>query len=115
MTISTRGRLTLYFRALFGAVVVALATGAYILVRNDAYSKLDSGLHVAIDATAMSADHEFDEQSSKPAGEADLRSVLHEMHAGSLPNTQILVREGSRQIAYEGERPVGRHSVSLQP
>src|SRR5205085_8444351 len=105
MAISTRARLTLYFTGLFGAVLVALAAGAYILVRNDAYSKLDSGLRVAIDATAMSADHEFEEQSSKTAGEADLRSVLHGIHDGSLPNTQILVREGRRQVAYKGERP----------
>src|SRR5437764_228835 len=61
MAISTRARLTLYFTALFGAMVVALAITAYLLVRNDVYSKLDSGLHVAVDATAMSADDEFDE------------------------------------------------------
>jgi heavy metal sensor kinase len=101
MAISIRARLTLYFTALFGAIVVALAIAAYLLVRNDVYSKLDSGLHVAVDATAMSADHEFDEQSDKAADEADLRSVLHEMHDVSLPGTQILVREGSRQVAYK--------------
>jgi two-component system OmpR family sensor kinase len=115
MAISTRARLTLYFTALFGAVVLALATGAYILVRNDAYSKLDSGLHVTIDATAMSADHEFDEQSTKPAGESDLQSVLRDMHDGSLPNTQILVREGSRQVAYKGERPQAMDLRAIQP
>jgi heavy metal sensor kinase len=115
MAISTRARLTLYFTALFGAVLVALATGAYILVRNDAYSKLDSGLRVAIDATAMSADHEFEEQSSKTAGEADLRSVLHGIHDGSLPNTQILVREGRRQVAYKGERPQALDLRTIPP
>src|SRR5260370_16310722 len=52
----------------------------------------------------MSADHEFDEQSDKAADEADLRSVLHEMHDVSLPGTQILVREGSRQVAYKASR-----------
>src|ERR1700719_4243068 len=104
MAISIRARLTLYFTALFGAIVVALAIAAYLLVRNDVYSKLDSGLHVAVDATAMSADHEFDEQPGQAGGEADLQSVLHGMHDVSLPGTQILVREGSRQAAYKGSR-----------
>lgn len=104
MTISTRVRLTVYFTTLFGCIVIALAIAAYMLVRNDAYSRLDSALRVAVDGTAMSATHELLEHSRQAAGDADLRAVLEEMRDGSLPDTQILVREGSRLVAYKSSR-----------
>jgi hypothetical protein len=43
---SARARLTISFTALFGAIVIALAVAAYVLVKNDAYLKLDATLHV---------------------------------------------------------------------
>ncbi len=101
MTISTRVRLTLYFTALFGGIVIALAIAAYVLVRNDAYARLDSSLRVAVDGTAMSATHELNEHSRQAGGDADLQAVLEEMRDGSLPDTQILVREGLRQVVYK--------------
>jgi heavy metal sensor kinase len=104
MTISTRARLTVYFTALFGAIVVALAIAAYVLVRNDTYSKLDSALRVAVDGTAMSATHELNEHPRQAAGDADLQAVLQEMRDGPLPDTQILVREHSRQVAYKASQ-----------
>ena len=103
MAISTRTRLTMYFTLLFGAIVVGMTIGAFILVRNDAYSKLDSGLRVAVDATAMSARHELNEHSTEADGDADLQSVLDEHHDEiSIPSTQLLVRQGSRLVAYKG-------------
>ena len=66
---STRARLTLIFTALFGIIVVGLATATYLLGRQDVYSKLDSALRTAIDATAMSAEHEFAEHDHKENGE----------------------------------------------
>jgi heavy metal sensor kinase len=111
MTISTRVRLTVYFTVLFGAIVVALAIAAYVLVRNDAYSRLDSALRVAVDGTAMSATHELTEHSRQAAGDADLQAVLEEMRDGPIPDTQILVREGSRQVAY---KPSQRQTTDLR-
>jgi|GEM_PF-1187904 len=104
MQISTRIRLTLYFTALFGVIVASLAIASYLLIRNDAYSQLDSALQVATGATAMSAEHEFNEHSTKGAGETDVRSVLTETGNASLRHTQILVREGNRRVAYKGSK-----------
>jgi heavy metal sensor kinase len=106
MQISTRARLTFYFTSLFGVLVAALSVAAFLLVRNDAYSKLDAALQVAVGATAMSAEHEMNEHSQKNAGEADLQSVLDQARNGSLQDTQVLVREDTRQVAYkDSERP----------
>jgi signal transduction histidine kinase len=93
--------LTISFTALFGAIVIALAIAAYVLVRNDAYLRLDATLQVAVGATAMSAEHELTEHSTKLAGENDLQSVLDETASSALTDTQILVREGHRDAAYK--------------
>lgn len=98
---SIRARLTISFTALFGVIVVAFAVAAYAVVRNDAYSKLDSALEVATGATAMSAEHEFNEHPAKDGGEKDLQSVLDETGSPDLADTQILVREHDRDVAYK--------------
>ncbi len=98
---SARARLTISFTALFGAIVIALAIAAYVLVRNDAYLRLDAALRLATDATAMSAEHELNEHSTKAAGEDDLQAVLDEAGSSALADTQILVREGNRNAAYK--------------
>jgi signal transduction histidine kinase len=93
--------LTISFTALFGALVLALAIAAYVLVRNDAYLRLDAALQVATGATAMSAEHESGEHATKPGGERDLQLVLEEGGSSALADTQILVREGSRNAAFK--------------
>jgi signal transduction histidine kinase len=98
---SIRTRLTLSFSVLFGAIVIALAIAAYLLVRNDAYSRLDSALQVAAGATAMSGQHELSEHATKAAGEKDLQSVLDDTGGSDVADTQILVREGARIGAYK--------------
>jgi signal transduction histidine kinase len=98
---SARARLTISFTALFGAIVIALAVAAYILVRNDAYLKLDAALQVATGATAMSAEHELSEHPTKSGGERDLQLVLDEGQSSALADTQLVVREGDRIAAYK--------------
>lgn len=107
---SIRIQLTVVFTVLFGTIVVALAIASYTLVRNDAYLRLDAALQVATGATAMSAEHEFNEHATKPGGENDLQSVLDEAGGTDLCDTQILVREQSRNAAYRG----ASHAVDLQ-
>jgi hypothetical protein len=98
---SIRVRLTVSFTALFGAIVSAVAIAGYLLVRNDAYSRLDAALQVATGATAMSAEHELNGHSTKFAGEKDLQSVLDDAESSDLSDTQILVREENRNSAYK--------------
>jgi len=98
---SARARLTISFTGLFGAVVIALAVAAYVLVKNDAYLKLDATLHVATSVTAMSAEHELSEHPTQSGGERDLQLVLDESGSSALGDTQILVREGHRIAAYK--------------
>ena len=99
---SIQTRLTLSFTALFGFIVLGLAIGSYIvLVRNDLFSDLNTELQVAVDGTAISAEHEMNEHSTVAPGEADIQEVLNARADAALPNTQILIRQGSRQVAYK--------------
>lgn len=101
MIVSIRARLTLYFTILFGVIVVCLAVASYLLVSKDFYSKLDSALRIAVNATAMLGEHEMNESPTKADGESGLRSVLLGTHNTPLPDTQILVREGDRDVVYK--------------
>lgn len=98
---SLRVRLTVIFTALFGAIVIALAISLYLLAQSEAYKRLDASLEIAASATAMSAEHEFSENSTQRAGERDLRSVLNETQSPALKDTQILVCEKDRSAAYK--------------
>jgi len=69
--------------------VLALAVAAYVLVRNDAYLRLDAALQVATGATTMSAEHELGEHVTKLGGEKDLQLVLEEGGSSALADTQI--------------------------
>lgn len=112
---SARAQLATSFTALFGAIVIALSIAAYVLVRNDAFLKLDAALQVAIGATAMSGEHELNEHSTKAAGEKDLQLVLDEAGSSALTYTQILVREGNRDAAYKAAPQHGFDLRSVRP
>lgn len=98
---SLRVRLTVIFTALFSAIVIALAISLYLLAKSEAYKRLDASLEIAASATAMSAEHEFNENSTQRAGERDLRSVLTETQSPALKDTQILVSEKDRSAVYK--------------
>jgi heavy metal sensor kinase len=98
---STQTRLTVYFTMLFGVIVAGLAVASYFVVTHAVYSDLDFSLHVATAATAMSAQHEIAEHSEKQDAETDMQSVLDVTAEDSLPDTQILIREGERIVAYK--------------
>ncbi len=108
---SARVRLTISFTVLFGVIVLALSVAAYLLVRSDAYLRLDAALQVAAGATAMSGEHELNEHSTKAAGERDLQFVLNDAGSSALADTQILVREGKREGAY---KPGAQHGFDLR-
>lgn len=108
---STKARLTSIFSVLFGTIVVCLAIASYLLYRQDAYSKLDSSLRVAVDATALSAEHEIAEHKFKAAAEGDFRDILFHAQKAILPDTQILIREGERQVAF---RPTVNPTIHLE-
>src|SRR5579875_777529 len=102
MSFPIRARLTLFFTVMFGVIVVVLATGAYLLIRSDLYGKLDTGLTVTAEVTAISANHELTEHSQEAFGDADIQAVLNGQVQPALPQTQILVRQGGRNVAYKG-------------
>ena len=108
---SIKARLTASFVALFGVLVIALAIAAYLLGSRDAYAKLDAELHIATGATAMAAGHELNEHPTKADGEEDLRAVLNDVGSSDLANTQILVREATRDAVY---RSASQASVDLR-
>jgi len=88
-------------------MLVCLAAGSYSMFRHQAYSDLDESLNVAASATALSAAHELDEHSEQRWGEADLQSVLGVTSASTLPETQILIREGERTVAQKTAKGSG--------
>jgi len=108
---SVRARLTIFFTALFGAIVIALAVSAYFFASNDAYRRLDAALQVATGAIVMSGEHELNEHQEKLRGEQDLQSVLDGSSTSILADTQILVREGKRNVAY---KPATQHRFDLR-
>ncbi len=101
MSSTIRARLTLCFTAAFGTIVAVLATGSYLLIRSDLYSKLDSALKVVVEVTAISAHHELTEHSQQEFGDADIQAVLNGQTDPALPQMQILVRQGIRNVAYK--------------
>lgn len=102
-----RARLTLWFSSLFSVVVIGLAVTAYWMVRTQAYASVDTALHVATGATAMSALHELSEHPDQAGGERDLQLVLDEAaKMGEVERTQILVREGDRVAAFKPDGSV---------
>ena len=101
MSLSIRARLTICFTAIFGTIVVVLAIGAYLLTRSDLYSKLDAALQVEVDVTAIAANHELTENAQQQLGDADIQSVLNGQSDTPLADTQILVRQGQRNVAYK--------------
>ena len=111
MNLSIRAKLTLSFTILFGLIVAALAIGSYVVVKQDLYSKLDLSLQVAVDTTAMAAQHEMSEHPDQAGGDDDIRQVLDDEIHVTLPDTQILVKEGGREVAY---RPGGQSSSDLR-
>jgi len=110
-----RTRLTLSFTILFGIIVLGLAIGSYVLVRGSLLSGLDTQLHAAIDGTAMSSEHELNEHPIAPPGEADLQDILNERRDAALPDIQILVREGSRLVAYKAGSDMAVDLRTLPP
>lgn len=96
-----KARLTASFVVLFGILVIALAVAAYVLASRDAYAKLDAELQVATGATAMAAGHELNEHKTENDGEEDLQAVLNDVGSSDLVNTQILVRERTRNAVYK--------------
>lgn len=98
-TRSVRARLTLYFTLVFGVMVVCLAIASYSVFRHQAFNELDDSLNVAASATAISAAHELDEHSEQKDGEGDLQSILDVSARPGLPETQILMRDGERNVA----------------
>jgi heavy metal sensor kinase len=113
---SIRARLTLSFACLFGLIVLGLAVGSYLTVRNSLIADLTKELQVAVDATSMSAEHELNEHATVPPGERDLQEVLDERRAAALPDIQILVLQGERQVTFKGvaHAPVDLRRVPLQ-
>lgn len=82
-------------------MVVGLAAGSYSVFSHEASSELDSSLNVAASATMMSAAHEMAEHGRQIGSEADLQSILDLSPSSMLPDTQILIREGDRNVAHK--------------
>ncbi|HEX4773446.1 MAG TPA: ATP-binding protein [Bryobacteraceae bacterium] len=96
-----RERLTFWFASLFGVIVVALSITAYWVERSQAFARLDAGLMVTTGAMAMSARHELSEHITQADCEADLQAVLDEAKSADLSQTQILIEENGRTVAYK--------------
>ncbi len=111
MSFPIRARLTLFFTVMFGIIVGILATGAYFFIRSDLYGKLDTGLRVTAEVTAISANHELIEHSQEEFGDADIQAVLNGQVQPALPQMQILVRQGGKNVAYKRSGP---HVVDIR-
>ncbi|HSU33070.1 MAG TPA: ATP-binding protein [Bryobacteraceae bacterium] len=111
---SARGRVAVLYTLLFAAIVLAVASGVYWLIRNNAYMRLDQTLETTLDIASLAVRHEIAEHQSqgKQTGEAALREVLETMYQTSFPQEQIVVRDGTRLVAYK--RNLGRQQTDLR-
>ncbi len=117
---STRGKVALLYSLLFAVIVLALATGAYWLIRSNAYLRLDETVHSGSKIASLALIREMDEHRTqgKKAAEAAFRGALETRYQTSLPEEQIVVRDGARLVAYK--KNIGRtqsdlRSVTVRP
>jgi two-component system, OmpR family, sensor kinase len=82
-------------------VTIAGAVATYYIAERDALRRVDSTLQVAVEAISMSADHEFAEHATQSGGESDLRAILDVAIHKALKDTQIVVLDGTRIVAFK--------------
>ena len=98
---SARTSAALRYTFFFIAVMLAVEGVLYVLIRADAYSRLDQNLKTALDVSKLVIYHEIAEHGGKEAGEESIRLVLNTEYSTSFPQDQIVIREGDRLIGYK--------------
>jgi heavy metal sensor kinase len=96
---SVRFRLTLWFTAVLGLVLVLFASSVYYAVRRDAFARLDSGLASVLQVVSLSLEHEIEEHKGQAPGETAFREILLTMHQESFPRHAIGVYQDRRAVA----------------
>jgi heavy metal sensor kinase len=99
MLSSVRFRLTMWFVTVLALVLVVFASTVYIVVKREAFARLDSGLASVLQVISLSLEHEIDEHKGQAAGETAFRELLLTMHQGSFPRHAIGVYQGDREVA----------------
>lgn len=95
---SFRLRLTLWYVAALGLLLVLFSLGVYSLLARSIYGRLDSGLQSAMEVTTLSLNHEIVEHGGKDQGEASVREVLSIMSYVSFPGPSIAILQGNRLV-----------------
>ena len=98
---SVRVRLTLWYTAILGLVLVVFATGVYLAVSHRLYRELDRGLDSALNVAAVSLQHEIEEHKGQHDGETNFGGVLATIHHTSFPRQAISVFTGGTLVAYK--------------
>ncbi len=117
MTIRTvRARLTLWYVAALGAVLIFFSAAVYILFKNTLQNRLDSQLRSVVQVTELALNHEIEEHGGQAAGEKSVRDVLHTMHQTSFPDIAISVWSGERLVAEKtGLRGLATEELNYPP
>jgi signal transduction histidine kinase len=109
---SARTSAALRYTVFFIAVILGVEGVLYLLIRADAYSRLDQSLKTALSVSDLIIQHEIVEHGGKEPGETSIRLVLNTEYETSFPQNQIVIREGNRLIAYKPN--VGGKQVDLR-
>jgi heavy metal sensor kinase len=89
------------YTSFFLVVLLILDGAVYLLIRGNAYSRLDQNLASALNVTSAGILHEIQEHGGKKRGEESIGQVLPDVYQTSFPQEQIVVREGARIVAYK--------------
>ena len=109
---STRTRVAVRFTAFFAAVVFTIGACLYWQIHQNAYWRLDGSLDSTLDATRLALQGQSGPVSNQAEAEAAARVVLGTMARTAFPQDQLLIRDGSRVVAYKPS--IGRRQYDLQ-
>jgi signal transduction histidine kinase len=103
---SVRGRLTLWYGAVFAAFLVVFATAGYIFIRKSSLARIDEFLEET--ASAVSGAMEFE----RNAGETDSAAVAHALREFRLRETDVVVFDRATNVVSQARADVDPKSTS---
>lgn len=96
---SVRLRLTFWYVAVLGLVLIGFSAGVYTLLAQSAHDKVDEELAGAINVLELSLRHEVEEHQGDISGERAYTAVVDMVYRDSFPGIAIATYARGRQVA----------------
>ena len=112
---SARAQVTLRYSVFFALVICLISLVLYMLIQQNAYSRLDESSSAALRGAQLAIEQELVTHQSKQAGEDAVRHLLSVVYQKAFPQEQIVVREGDRFVAYKENLGRKQHDLRTVP